>query len=441
MLDAARPLRKDALAPTGAHVESYYAATVAEHTVGAPLVGSASCDVCIVGGGFTGLSAALHLARRGAKVILLEQARLGWGASGRNGGQVHVGMRRNQFWLEAQLGNDTARAHWQLALRAREHLDHLIQVYSIQCDLRPGLIHADHTRRYAQYSARYVEHLNRVYGYDSARVVEAEEMRQLVATHDYVGGYLDLRGGHLHPLNFALGIARAARASGALLHEHSEVTGVTARASGWQVSTRKAMVTAQQVVLAGNGYLRGISNNVAAHVMPINNFIAVTEPLGEARAAALIRGGYAVSDSRFVIYYFRITPDHRLLFGGGENYSYRFPRDIAAYVRKHILRLFPQLAAVKLDYAWGGTLAITPNRMPFVRELEPGLMNASGYCGKGVVLAPYVGKVVANAILGDRAEFDLLSAIPVPRFPGGARLRTPTLMVGMSLAALRDRLP
>jgi gamma-glutamylputrescine oxidase len=432
--------QQSALAPTSAHVESYYAATMAEQVVGTPLAGSATCDVCIVGGGFTGLSAALHLARRGVKVILLEQALLGWGASGRNGGQVHVGMRRNQHWLESQFGKDTAREYWRLALRAREHLDWLVGTYSIQCDLRPGLLHADHKQRYARYSARYVEHLNRVYGYDSMRVVGAEEMRQLVATDDYVGGYLDMRGGHLHPLNFTLGIARAAQSSGALLCENSEVTGVARRGSGWQVSTRNETVSAQQVVLAGNGYLRGISHTVAAHVMPINNFIAVTEPLGKARAEGLIRGGYAVSDSRFVIYYFRITPDHRLLFGGGENYTYQFPEDIAGYVRKHILRLFPQLAAVKLDYAWGGTLAITPNRMPYVRELEPGLINASGYAGKGVVLAPYVGRVVANAISGDRAEFDMLSAIPVPRFPGGPRLRTPTLLVGMSLAALRDNL-
>jgi gamma-glutamylputrescine oxidase len=432
--------QQSALAPTGTHVDSYYAATVAEHVVGPALTDSASCDVCIVGGGFTGLSAALHLARRGVKVILLEQALLGWGASGRNGGQVHVGMRRNQHWLESQFGMDTARAHWQLALRAREHVDWLVKTYSIQCDLRPGLLHADHRRRYAQYSARYVEHLNRVYDYDSVRVVAAEEMRQLVATDDYVGGYLDMRGGHLHPLNFALGIARAAQGSGALLHERSEATGLARRGSGWQVSTRSGTVSAQRVVLAGNGYLRGLSHTVAEHVMPINNFIAVTEPLGKARAEGLIRGGYAVSDSRFVIYYFRITPDHRLLFGGGENYSYQFPPDISGYVRKHIVRLFPQLATVKLDYAWGGTLAITPNRMPFVRELEPGLISASGYSGKGVVLAPYVGEVVAKALVGDRAEFDMLSAIPVPRFPGGPRLRAPTLLVGMSLAALRDNL-
>jgi gamma-glutamylputrescine oxidase len=434
------PAYPSALAPTGQHVESYYAATVAAPFAAPPLVGSTSCDVCIVGGGYTGLSVALHLARQGVKVILLEQAVLGWGASGRNGGQVHVGMRRNQHWIESQFGQEAAREQWQLGLRAREHLDWLIGTYSIQCDLRPGLLHADHRRRYASYSARYIEHLNRAYGYDSARVIAEEEMRHLVATDDYVGGYLDMRGGHLHPLNFVLGIAHAASATGAVLHENTEVTRVARAGLGWKLSTRSGTVSAPQVVLAGNGYLRGLSATVAAHVMPINNFIAVTEPLGDAAAEALIRGGYAVSDSRFVIYYFRITPDHRLLFGGGENYSYRFPDNIGGYVRKHILRLFPRLESVKLDYAWGGTLAITPNRMPFVRELEPGLINASGYSGKGVVLAPYVGKVVANAILGERAEFEMLSAIPVPRFPGGAALRTPTLMFGMSLAALRDNL-
>jgi gamma-glutamylputrescine oxidase len=197
-------------------------------------------------------------------------------------------------------------------------------------------------------------------------------------------------------------------------------------------------VAAERVVLAANGYLRALSRDVMSHVMPINNFIAVTEPLGDPNW--LIRNGYAVSDSRFVIYYFRMTPDGRLLFGGGENYTYRFPADIMGFVRKHILRLFPQLAPVRIEYAWGGTLAITPNRMPYVRELEPGLFNASGFSGKGVVLAPYVGRVVADAISDDRREFDLLNSIDVPRFPGGPALRTPTLIAAMSLAALRDSL-
>ena len=394
----------------------------------------------MIGGGYTGLSTALHLARGGVKVVVLEQALLGWGASGRNGGQVHLGMRRTQQWLEAHVGRRGAREFWVMALRAREHLDWLIDTYSIRCDLRLGLLHADHRRRYAVESARYVEYLNREYGYADLRVVGVEEIRDLVATKDYCGGTLDARGGHLHPLNFALGIARAAQGHGARLHERSEVTGIARTGSGWKVSTASGSVRAQQIVLAGNGYLRGLSSEVAAHVMPINNFIAVTEPLGAEAAESLIRHGHAVSDSRFVVYYFRMTPDHRLLFGGGENYTYSFPGNIGGYVRKHILRLFPQLASTRIDYAWGGTLAITPNRMPFVRELQPGLFNVSGFAGKGVVLAPYFGRIVAQALTGARAEFELLSDLTVPRFPGGAALRTPTLVAAMSFAALRDRL-
>ena len=174
--------------------------------------------------------------------------------------------------------------------------------------------------------------------------------------------------------------------------------------------------------------------------MPINNFVAVTEPLGAEGARRLISNGAAVSDSRFVVNYFRITPDDRLLFGGGENYGYRFPRDIAAFVRPHVLKIFPQLARVRFDYAWGGTLGITPTRMPWVRELSPGLINASGYSGLGVVIAPYTGKAVADALCGEREHFELLGRVPVPPFPGGPLLRWPTLVAAMLYYALRDRL-
>jgi gamma-glutamylputrescine oxidase len=386
------------------------------------------------------LSTALHLARRGIKAVVLEQALIGWGASGRNGGQVHVGQRRDQYWLENHLGLDAARALWALGIRAREHLDWLIDTYSIDCDLRLGLLHADHKQRYVRSSRDHVDHLNREYGYEHIRFVDRDEMRSLIASDDYFGGTLDTRGGHLHALNLALGIGRAAHSHGATLYEDAEVLRINRTKSGWQMTTERGDVRADNVVLACNGYMRGLSRTVEAHVMPINNFIAVTEPLGETGANALLRNGYAVSDSRFVIYYFRTTADHRLLFGGGENYSSRFPSNVPEFVHKHIRRIFPQLASVRLDYAWGGTLAVTPNRMPFIRQLEPGLFNASGYSGMGVVLGPYMGRVLADAIAGERAEFDLMSSVPVPRFPGGVKLRAPTLAAAMSLAALRDNL-
>jgi gamma-glutamylputrescine oxidase len=393
----------------------------------------------VVGGGYTGLSTALHLARRGIDVVLLEQSRIGWGASGRNGGQIHVGLRRDQSWLEAQVGLEMARRLWALALNAREHLDWLVREYAIDCDLRTGLLHVDHRPRYSVETRRHVDKMRRDYGYRDLRYLARDEVRRYVASEDYHSGTLDERGGHLHALNYALGIARAAVSHGARLHEGVTVSAVKRVATGFDIETLVGRVRANRVVLAANGYLRGISPSVHQHVMPINNYIAVTEPLGK-HAEMLVAGGRAVSDSRFVVNYFRITPDQRLLFGGGENYGYRFPRDIAGFVRPHLLKVFPQLADVRLDYAWGGTLAITRNRMPWVRAIEPGWINASGFSGLGVVMAPFTGKIIADALSGDRENFDLLGKVPVPAFPGGAWLRFPTLVAAMFFYALRDRL-
>jgi gamma-glutamylputrescine oxidase len=429
-----------ALAPSATHAPSYYAATLKEAAPTTPLDGPTACDVCVIGGGYAGAATALHLARRGVDTVLLEQSRLGWGASGRNGGQVHVGMRRDQEWLESRTGADMARRYWECALAAREHLDWLIATYGIDCDLRPGLLHVDHRARYTAVSRSHAEHLRRAYGYPHIRFVDTAEIRELLGTTAYCSGTFDARGGHLHALNLALGIARAAAGHGARLHEGVEATGLHADGGGWRVATSRGEVRARRVVLACNGYLRGLAPSVERRVMPINNFIAVTEPLGEARARSLIANGAAVADSRFVVNYFRITPDQRLLFGGGENYRYRFPTNVAAFVRPHVLGVFPQLAAVRFEFAWGGTLAITPTRMPLVRELAPGLVNASGFSGLGVVLAPFAGKAVADALVGDRDTFELLGRMPVPAFPGGRALRWPTLVAAMTFYALRDRL-
>ena len=429
-----------AITPSANHVPSYYAATLKERVEACGLDGSAQTDVCVVGGGYTGLSTALHLARRGVDVMLLEQSRLAWGASGRNGGQVHVGMRRDQVWLERRLGAEDARRLWAFALGARDHLDWLIGTYDIDCDFRPGLLHAAHRERCAADTRRHVDHLHSAYGYEHIRYVEREEMRSLVASPGYFAGSFDSRGGHLHALNYALGIARAAAVHGARLHEGVEVTGLRPEAGKWRVTTASGEVTADRVVLACNGYLRRLARAVERRVMPINNYIAVTEPLGAQRVRSLISNDCAVSDSRFVVNYFRTTPDHRLLFGGGENYGYRFPADIAAFVRPHVLGVFPQLGDVGFDYAWGGTLGITPTRMPWVHEVERGLVNASGFSGLGVLIAPFTGKAIADALCGERDAFELLGRVPVPPFPGGAALRWPTLVAAMLFYALRDRL-
>jgi gamma-glutamylputrescine oxidase len=429
-----------ALRPSAAHAPSYYAATLKERVSTEPFAGPARTDVCVVGGGYAGLSTALHLAKRGVDVLLAEQSLLGWGASGRNGGQAHVGMRRDQEWLEEHVGLADARRLWEFSLGARAHLDWLIETYRIDCDLRLGYLHANHRERYTTATRQHVEHMRSMYAYEQIRFVERDELRAMVATRGYCSGSFDTRAGHLHALNLALGLARAAASHGARLHEGVEVTAIEPMNGGWRVATTRGEILANRVVLACNGYLQGLAPQVDRHVMPINNFIAVTEPLGAEAARRLISNGAAVSDSRFVVNYFRITADHRLLFGGGENYGYTFPRDIAGFVRPHLLKVFPQLAQVRYDYAWGGTLAITATRMPWVHEFKPGLINASGFSGLGVVIAPYTGKAIADALCGEREALELLGRVPVPPFPGGPWLRSPALVAAMLFYALRDRL-
>ena len=423
---------------------TYYQATATEPFPSAPpLTEPVTADVCVVGGGYAGLSAALHLARQGAAVTLLEASRIADGASGRNGGQVHNGFRHDPHWFETRLGADFAQRIGALASEAREHLDWLIRTYNIDAQYQPGLLHLCHKRSYVAETRAHVEEVMSRDPKAGLRFVDLEETRSLVNSNNYYGGYLDGRSGHLHALNLALGMARAASQHGAKLYERSAATHITrSTAAGWEVHTAKGSVKARSVIIAGNGYLRNLQPAVEARVMPINNFIVTTEPLGREGAERLIRGRLAVSDSRFVVYYFRITPDDRLLFGGGETYSYRFPGDIAGMVRRHhLLRVFPQLKDTRIDYAWGGTLAITSSRLPFIREIEPGLFNASGFSGQGIVVAPFAGQALAQAIgNGDRRIFDLLSQFPVRRFPGGELLRWPILVAAMSWYALRDHL-
>jgi gamma-glutamylputrescine oxidase len=420
---------------------TYYQASATEPLPNAPaLTESVTAEVCVIGGGYAGLSAALHLARQGISVRLLEAARIADGASGRNGGQVHNGFRHDSHWFASRLGADFARRIGELAIESRAHLDWLIRTYNIDVQYQPGLLHLCHKKSYVAEARAHVDDVLSRHPEAGLRFVDLHEARSLVSSNDYYGGYLDSRSGHLHALNLALGIARAASQHGALLHEHSAATRISRNPSGWEVHTARASVKARNVIVAGNGYLRNLQPVVEARVMPINNFVVTTEPLGREKAESLIRGRLAVSDSRFVVYYFRITPDDRLLFGGGETYSYQFPNDIAGRVRKHLLHVFPQLQDTRIEHAWGGTLAITTSRLPFIREVEPGLFNASGFSGQGIVVAPFAGKAIAAAIGGNRHVFDALAQFPVRRFPGGKYLRWPVLAAAMSWYALRDHL-
>jgi gamma-glutamylputrescine oxidase len=421
----------------GEYPPSYYAATAAPLDRFAPLQGDTRADVCIIGAGYTGLSAALHLAQRGMRVVVLEAHRVGFGASGRNGGQVGSGQRLDQDELERIAGHEDARRLWDLAEDAKALVRGLIADHAMPCTFRPGIAHACRTDREVAAVHAYAEKLHRDYGYDRTEPLDRAGIRALIGSDAFAGGEIDRGAGHVHPLNYAIGLARAAVAAGAVIHEGSLVTGL-AEGSPAQVTTAGGEVTADHVILACNGYLGDLVPQVAARVMPINNFIVATEPLGD-RAREVLAEPVAVADSRFVVNYWRLSDDNRLLFGGGESYGYRFP-DIIRTVRKPMLGIYPQLADARIDHAWGGTLAITLSRLPCFLRVAPNVLSASGYSGHGVALATMAGKVLAEAVAGQAERFDLMASLPTPRFPGGAATRWPLLVLAMTWYSMRDRL-
>lgn len=423
----------------GDYPRSYYAATVQELPDFPPIKGALRCDVCIVGGGYTGLSAAYHLAARGYDVVLLEAQRVGFGASGRNGGQVGTGQRVEMDAVAKMVGAGPAKALWEMSLESVALVRDLINEALMETPFHPGIIEAAHRARHVPEFHAYADYLEKTYGYTQMQRLDQQGMRDHVGSRAYHGGLLDMGGGHIHPLRFALGLAQMAQALGVRIFEGATVTTIDEGAPA-TVCTSDAKVSADHVVLACNGYIGDLAPAVSCKVMPINNFIAATEPLDEAEAKALIRHNHAVADSKHVVNYFRLSDDHRLLFGGGESYGYRFPPDIAAKVRKPMTAIFPQLADVRIDYAWGGTLGITMNRMPHFARLSGNVLTASGYSGHGVAMATLGGKLVAEAIAGQAERFDVMAQIPTRPFPGGAALRWPLLVAAMAWFGLRDRL-
>ncbi len=418
--------------------QSYYAATAAPIDRFPTLQGQTTADVCIIGGGYTGLSAALHCAEKGLSVVLLEAHRLGFGASGRNGGQVGSGQRQDQVWLEKVAGREDARRLWDLAQDAKALVRDLIDRHAMPgTPFRPGIAHACWSDGEVRDARLYAEKLHRDYGYDQIEPLDRDGIRRLIGSPVYKGGEVDRGAGHIHPLNFALGLGRAAAAAGARIFERSEVHAID-HGPRPVVRTARGQVTCAHVILAANGYLGRLEPDIAARVMPINNFIVATEPLGN-RAARILSEPVAVADTKFVVNYWRLSDDGRLLFGGGESYGWRFP-DIVKTVSKPMLQVYPQLRDTRITHAWGGTLAITMNRMPCFRRVRPNVLSASGYSGHGVALATMAGRLLAEATASQSAGFDLMARLPQPRFPGGTLLRWPALVLAMTWYSMRDRL-
>ncbi len=423
----------------GEYPRSYYADT-ATHLDSFPAAkGALTCDVCVVGAGFTGMSAAYHLAKRGYDVIVLDAQRVGFGASGRNGGQVSMGQRRDQEDLEQMVGDADARKLWDIGAQAVDLVRDLCATDEVHTDFNDGIVHAVHRKRDHAHNQAYVDHMAHKYGYDKISVLEPDACRHLVNSPAYHGGTLDMGGGHVNPLELVLGLTRLAVGAGARIFEQSKVESIV-EGDPTLVKTTQAQIKARYVVLGCNGYLGNLQKSVAQRVMPINNFIVSTKPIDPAQQETIIRNNHAVADSKFVVNYFRFSDDHRLLFGGTESYGYRFPKDIAGSVRRPLAEIFPQLKDIEIDHAWGGTLGITMNRMPHYARIGGNILTMSGFSGAGVALGTLSGQIAAEAIAGQAERFDTMAKVPTLPFPGGPRLRSPLLVLAMLWYTLRDKL-
>ena len=421
------------------HVRSYYAASAHPSPVRPPFHGDVRADVCVVGGGIAGCSAALELAERGYQVVLLEARRIGWGASGRSGGQAICGFGASQQAIVSQAGLETAGRMWDVSVEALALLRRRVADHAIDCDLHWGHLHVATRERQRRELEVHQRELEDCYRYGDTRLLDRAGVESLLATRRYCAGLFDPGSGHLHPLNYTLGLARAAESSGAAIHESTMVTSIE-HGDRVRVVTPGGAVIASHVVLARGGYLDGVRTTADWRVMPVGTYVVATEPLGEDRMRSLMRENVAVADLNFVLDYFRQSADHRLLFGGRVSYSGINESDSGRATHARMLKVFPQLADARLDHVWGGYVDITMNRAPDFGHVAPNVLYLQGFSGHGIAMAGMAGRLAAEAVAGQAERFDLFGRIPHRVFPGGRALRTPALVLGMLWYRLRDLL-
>lgn len=410
--------------------QGYYSASAGPVAATTPLEGRLRADICVVGGGYTGLSAALHAARAGAHVVLLEAQVIGFAASGRNGGQIHPGHRKDQAELERWLGPLHAGELWALAEEARS----LVFAFAaVGCDLKRGLVIAAHNARAMRDLAEDAAYLESRYDYHELAMLDRGAAAEALGTDAYPAARLDRGGGHLHPLKFARSLAAAAREAGALLHEHSAVRSI----EDGVVSTDAGVVEADRILLCTDAFSGTLAPALAPYIAHVESFIVATAPLGDALNARILPGDAAVADTRHVLDYYRKSADGRLLFAGRESY-WNPPNDIAALVQPRMLKVFPALGDIAIEHAWRGTVGITRTRMPHFGRLGPRVLFGHGYSGHGVALAVLGGKALAEAALGRPERFDILARVPARKFPGGALLRKPMVTAALTLLKWRD---
>jgi gamma-glutamylputrescine oxidase len=421
------------------HADSYYAASANPAPVRATLQGDLNCDVCIVGAGITGLMAALHLAEKGYNVAVVEAHQVGWGASGRSGGQAIIGFNKGVKYLQNLMGKNDAQKLWDLNIEARDILKDTVSRNAIDCDLKWGHLHMAIKPRHMRELIEMKDELEAEVDYKGLELLDKAEARARVGSEKYIGALHDPESGHLHPLNYTLGLATAAEKAGAKIFEHSPATHIEHSANP-VITTAQGRITCQHLILCANAYLDRLEPGISSKIMPVGTYIIATEPLGDALAKSVIRDDDAVVDINFVLNYWRLSADQRMLFGGRVSYSGLAPFDLKQTMGHTMRDVYPQLEGTKIEYAWGGNVAITVNRLPHFGRIGKNIYFAHGFSGHGIMHTGLAGKLMAEAVQGTAERFDVFGRIPHMSFPGGAMMRKPALVLAMAYFKLRDLL-
>lgn len=420
---------------------SFYRSSVEDLNSQDQLTSDIDVDICIIGGGLTGISSAINLSKKGYSVILCEARKIGWGASGRNGGQLGIGMRKDQFTIEKKLGLRHAKELWSLGLEAVEDVKNLIKENEIDCHLVNGVMSTACFEKDIDEYKFEIEHMAKNYDFEGYQFFNKEKIREEINSKMYLAGLLNSGSYHLNPLKLTLGLAKVAQKNNVKIFENTPIEKIREEGDRVQVMSKKGLIRANQVVVACNGYLDSILGSKKNKFMPINNYVVATEPLGEKRARQIIKNNYAVCDTRFIIDYYRFSEDWRMIFGGGETFTSNFVKNATSFVSKRMIKVFPQLQNVKIDYSWGGTLAITVNRLPHFGTLMNNKVSyAFGYSGHGLALSVLAGKLIGENIHGDHERFKFFSDINHMSIPFGSIFRRPIYSSAILYYKIRDYL-
>ena len=420
---------------------SFYRSSVEDLNSQDQLTSDIDVDICVIGGGLTGISSAINLSKKGYSVILCEARKIGWGASGRNGGQLGIGMRKDQFTIEKKLGLKHAKELWSLGLEAVEDVKNLIKENEIDCHLVNGVMSTACFEKDIDEYKFEIEHMAKNYDFEGYQFFNKEKIREEINSKMYLAGLLNSGSYHLNPLKLTLGLAKVAQKNKVKIFENTPIEKIREEGDRVQVMSKKGLIRANQVVVACNGYLDSILGSKKNKFMPINNYVVATEPLGEKRARQIIKNNYAVCDTRFIIDYYRFSEDWRMIFGGGETFTSNFVKNATSFVSKRMIKVFPELQNVKIDYSWGGTLAITVNRLPHFGTLMNNKVSyAFGYSGHGLALSVLAGKLIGENIHGDRERFKFFSDINHMSIPLGSIFRRPIYSSAILYYKIRDYL-